>query len=396
MSENQNNNTNNSNGTNASFTIVHVSTQITWHGGEEQARQLVRGLCLRGHRCSVLARAGGEFALRMSQEGYDVHEFPGRGRNPRALWKLRRLIRRLQPDVIHFHDSHALSGPGFAVWGAGIRARVASRRVDLPARSPWVYRNLCDRVIAVSHAVANVCRNRGIPDRMIRVVYDGVDPQRAREGNRERGRAAAGVRDDQLMILTVASLRPNKGHRYLLQALPHVLQRLPHVHAVFAGDGPLRSSLEHLASELNIAHKVTFLGYRRDVGDLLKAADVFVLPSIQEGLGSSLLDVMFARVPLVTTSAGGIPEVVGMNVPGAEPVAMVVPPHNPEALARALILTLESPELRNAMVDRAEQRALQLHTTDHMVEHTLQVYREILAARENGNQAAFIQGNEYG
>lgn len=359
------------------LTIVHVSTQRLWHGGEEQARLLIEGLRNRGHRNVVLARRGGKFAERMAGAGVEVLTTAGSGRGPLSLIKSRGLLRRLRPHVIHFHDPHALSGAGLAAWGLPISARIAARRVDFPIRSPQRYCRLSDCVIAVSHAVKDVCVASGLAPDLIRVVHDGVDPARGRSGDRQRGRAALGLNNEALLLLTVATLTDHKGHTFLLQAMPAILAQFPHAQLVLAGDGELRETLEAQARELSLGDRVRFLGFRPDVPDLLNAADLFIMPSHMEGLCSSLLDVMFARTPIVATTAGGIPEILGRASQGETPVAWLVPPRDPDALAQAVIAALTNNLRRCELVDLAAARAGSF-TADAMVDGTLAVYRELV------------------
>lgn len=360
------------------LTTIHVSTERGWHGGEEQARLLVQGLAARGHRCVIFARAGGAFAERLECEGFQVLRVAGNGRGPKALWQARRWLRVLQPDVLHCHDSHALGGAGLAAWRLPIPARVVARRVDFPIRSAWRYRRLADRVITVSDAVADVCRASGLDSSALRVVHDGVDPCRGRSGDRRRGRESLALSDDQPLLLCVATLTDHKGHTSLLQAMPKVLAQIPEARLVLAGDGELREPLEAQARCLKITDAVKFLGYRHDVPDLLQAADLFVMPSHLEGLCSTLIDAMFARVPIVATTAGGIPEVLGCNPAGDLPVAMLVPPRDSTALANAMINALTNLPTLREMADRAELRAEKQFTAQRMVEDTLAVYREVL------------------
>ena len=360
------------------LTIVHVSTQRGWHGGEEQARLLIRGLAMRGHRCIVFARADGVFAKRIKNEGCEVYPVTGSGRGFGAMWQQRARLRKLNPDVLHFHDAHALSGAGLAARHLPIPARVVARRVDFSIHSTWRYRKLADRVIAVSHAVAEVCRTSGLDSTTIRVVHDGVDPQRVRSGNRQRGRQSLGVTESVALIMCVATLTDHKGHTFLLRALPAVLARHPNARLMLAGDGELRQSLEAEARSIGIASAVTFLGYRSDVPDLLKAADLFVLPSHLEGLCSTLIDAMFARVPIVATTAGGIPEVLGSTSTNDPSVARLVPPRDPHALAAVIIDSLNNSAGRQSDVDRAEIRAQRSFPADQMVEKTLAVYEDVL------------------
>jgi glycosyltransferase involved in cell wall biosynthesis len=360
------------------LTIVHVSTQRGWRGGEEQARLLVQGLVMRGHRCVALARSGGAFAGKMNASGCEVFEFAGNGRGLRALWLMRSRLREIKPDVIHFHDPHAISSAGLAAWRLPIRARIAARRVDFPIRSTWRYRWLTDRVIAVSNAVAKVCQNCGLDPAKLRVVHDGVDPSRGRSGDRQRGRRNLELADDAIALLCVAMLTDHKGHTYLLKAMSRVLAQIPQVQLILAGDGELQASLTAEAQSLGISHAVTFLGFRSDVPDLLKAADLFVMPSHLEGLCSSLIDVMFTRLPIVATTAGGIPELLGAHELDGEPVARLVPPRDPAALAEAIIASLKNPKALQSQIDRAEHRAARFFTADHAVEKTLQIYSEML------------------
>ncbi|MBN1395386.1 MAG: glycosyltransferase [Pirellulales bacterium] len=353
------------------LTVALVSTQRRWHGGEEQARLLAEGLRRRGRRCVLLARRGGVFARRMADDGFEVETFPGNGRSPTALWRIRRLLKIIHPDVLHYNDSHAVLCAGLASLGLKIPARVAARRVGFAIRSPRQYRWLCDIVVCVSSAAAEVCRAGGIPERMLRVVPDGVDPARVRSGDRARGRNALNLSDDRILLLSVAGLTDAKGHRFLLEAIPSVVRKHPNAILALAGDGELRNELERQAERLGLRANVRFLGYRDDVPDLIHASDLFVLPSQTEGLGSTLIDAMLADRPIVATTAGGIPDLLGA-------VARLVPPRDPPALARAIVEALDSPDGSAEMRRLALERATQRFTADCMVDATLDVYRALL------------------
>ncbi len=399
-------------------TVALVSTQRHWHGGEEQARLLADGLRRRGSRCVILARRDGKFIERMAAEGFETVALSGGGRSPAALWQIRRCLWRLRPDVLHYNDSHAMAGAGLAALGLSIPAKIVARRVDFPLKSPRLYRWFSNRVVCVSRAVAQVCRDGGIPENMLRVVHDGVDPTGVASGDRHRGRQSLQLADDQTLLLCVAKLTDHKGHRFLLDALPKVLQKTPRAVVALAGDGELRETLQLQAETLGILPRVRFLGFRHDVYDLIQAADLFVLPSHLEGLCSTLIDVMLARRPIVATTAGGIPDLVGDSRWGgsstatptvdsdddsrwggsstatptvdsddnrgsdAEPVACLVPPRDPAALSDAILQALASPERCAAMQERAYRRASHRFTADCMVEATLAVYHEMVSGIE--------------
>lgn len=361
-----------------------VVVQRGWGGGEEQARLLAHGLRQSGHDCRILARKGTLFAHRLADEGFPVEVFAGRGRSPRTLWQLRRVLRERCPDVLHLNDSHAVTAAGMAALGLKIPARIAARRTFFPLRSSLQYRRLCDRLICVAEGVANLCRDAGIPSEMLRVVYDGADPAFAQTGDRRRGRAALAVTDDQPLLVCVANLLACKGHDVLLAAMAGVLQQHPRAVLALAGRGPLRPALEQQARQAGIESQIRFLDFRDDVPDLVQAADLFVLPSRLEGLGSVLIEVMLGGRPIVTTTAGGIPDLLGRD----EQLAWTVPPDDAPALAQAILSALEDPAERTRRAERAYQKALHTFTVDHMVAGTLAVYEELLGRHHEPASAA--------
>lgn len=363
------------------LTVALVCTQRLWHGGEEQGALLARGLRQRGHRVAIFARTGGQFGRRMAAEGFEVFRFCGNGRNPVAFWQIRTALRRLRPDVLHYNDPHAVTAAGLASVGLGIGARVAVRHLCFPIRWTFRYRTFCDRLLCVSHAAARACRESGIPPQMIRVVHGGIDAGPWQRGDRDRGRAALGlpgIHDGRPVLLTVAQLVPCKGHAYLLDATKCVVQQRPDVQLVLAGDGPLRTSLEAQAREMGVDSHVRFLGHRDDVPDLLAAADLFVLPSLSEALPVTLMEAMLAGCPIVTTTAGGISDLVGGPNTEAEPVAWTVPPGDSQALAAAILEAMDLDAVRADRTERARQRILGQFTADRMVDATLGVYGDVL------------------
>jgi glycosyltransferase involved in cell wall biosynthesis len=229
--------------------------------------------------------------------------------------------------------------------------------------------------------VARICRTGGVPADRLHVVHDGVDPRRTAGGDRRRGRRNLGIDDDRPLLLNVARLTDHKGHRYLLDALPAVLAKHPNACLALAGDGELRRDLQARAAQLGIPNRVRFLGYRHDVPDLLAACDLFVMPSHREGLGSSLIDVMLAGRPIVATTGGGIPELVGCGTSGESPVAYLVPPRDPASLSQAICRALAAPAELAEMTGRGLLRAQSHFTADCMVEATLNVYRDSLPGR---------------
>ncbi len=143
------------------------------------------------------------------------------------------------------------------------------------------------------------------------------------------------------MIGTIAHLTDHKGHTYLLDAIPQVLKEFPHSFFLFVGDGELKDSLKTKSRILGIRDRVFFTGFREDIPEILSILDLFVLPSHLEGLCTSLMDAMYMGVPIVATTAGGIPEVIENGKTG-----LLVPPKDPIALAEAIIKLLKDKSKR--------------------------------------------------
>ena len=357
------------------LTVLHISTELGWQGGEQQAFYLAEGLRQRGHRSVVVARRNGAFARRMQANHFPVHTFRRRGRGPDSLWLLRRLVAKLHPDVLHAHDGHGLTAVGLATLGLHRRPlRVASRRVVFPIRSPAKFSHFADGVIGISTAVMEVCKRAGIPESRLQMVHSGIDRDRMRGGSRERGRQILGLHDNEKLLLTVASLTACKGHAHLLAGMPQILERFPEAHLALVGQGELKTSLCNQVADLGIANRVHFLGYRTDISDLLCAADLFVMPSIEEGLCTSLLDAMGQSIPVVTTSAGGIKDAVGYDCEDG-PYAYVVPPKNSQLLCDGIIDALSQPAKAKYLALQASKHLASNFTHSQMVEGTISAYR---------------------
>jgi glycosyltransferase involved in cell wall biosynthesis len=190
------------------------------------------------------------------------------------------------------------------------------------------------------------------------VVELGIDLDRFTRGRR--------VLDGRI-VGNVARLAEQKGHRDLIAAAPRVLEAHPDVRFVVAGDGELRDELEELARPLG--NRFELLGARDDVPDLLASFDVFAYPSLFEGLCLGVIEAQAAGVPVVATPVGGIPE----NVVDGE-TGLLVPPRDPEALARAILRVLDDPQLARAMAERARPRVLERYSRERMIDRTLALY----------------------
>jgi len=177
------------------------------------------------------------------------------------------------------------------------------------------------------------------------------------------------------LVATVGHCADHKGQRFLVAAAPAVLARFPEARILIVGEGELLPTLREQARALGVEGRVLFPGFRTDVAALLRALDAFVFPSHLEGLGTSVLDALAVGLPVVATTAGGIPEMITDGVHGR-----LVPPRDPAALAAAMIELLQSPERARALGQAGRARVQAEFTADRMVEKTLAEYERLVGA----------------
>jgi glycosyltransferase involved in cell wall biosynthesis len=197
-----------------------------------------------------------------------------------------------------------------------------------------------------------------------------IDPSRSSKEKRDL-RQELGLPTEGPLLGSIAQFAEHKGHRYLLESLPQIRRSVPGAHLVLFGSGDLEKDLRRQAERLSLNGGLTFAGFRPDAARYLPALDVFVLSSVEEGLGTSILDAQAAGIPVVGTRAGGLPEAVSAGVSG-----FIVPPRDPVALADAVLRLLRDPGLRERMGRAGRQWVQERFSTARMIEKTLAVYRE--------------------
>jgi glycosyltransferase involved in cell wall biosynthesis len=225
-----------------------------------------------------------------------------------------------------------------------------------------------DEVICVAHNDKELALGEklALPDH-VSVIHNGIDI--AGFDTRRTGEERLAQRNGEFIVGTVGRLHEQKGHIFLLQAAALIRQAHPQVRFRIIGDGPLRPALEARARELGVGEAVEFLGARDDIAEQMRDFDVFVLPSLWEGLPYVLLEAMAAGLPIVTTDFRGVREVIS---DGSE--AIVVPTRNAEALADAIAELMRDRALWVERGAKGAQVVRERFSLDAMVEQTLKVY----------------------
>lgn len=310
--------------------VLHVLLSLEPGGLENGVVNVINRLDRRRFESSVccLKRAG-EFARRIDDPRVVIHELDWRGGNdPRLALRLAGLLRRTRPHIVHTRNVepffYGFAGAKLAGAQALVHSEHGRKFDDRPARftvQRWMSRHT-DAIFAVSAQLkTDLVKHVGLPESAVEVLHNGVDLSRfdvAGDATPDAGERAAlrrdwGVPDGALVVGSVGRLVAVKNYGLLLRA---VAASGLDVHVVLAGEGPERAALTALAVELGIAARVHLLGHSNDVDRVLRAFDVFVLPSISEGMSNTLLEAMAAGVPPVASAVGGNGEIVRDGVDG--------------------------------------------------------------------------------
>lgn len=361
--------------------VLFVINDLARAGAETQLVELVLRLDPRRFdRRIVLLKERNDFADRLSAAGIPVHPLRRRGWWDLGLfWRLGRSMRAWRPDVVHSHLflSNTVTAPVARL--AGVPTLILSQRCSYDATVPphwrrvarWTHR-LADRVLVNSRAALEEERRAGADASRLIYIPNGI----TQPDGPTSSRGDLGLPDGPLVV-SVGQLEELKGHHDLVAAWPEVAHAHPTARLALVGDGPRRSALEAQARILGVEDSVLFLGSRPDGRRYAAAADVFVQPSLTEGMPNAVLEAMAAGRPVVATGVGGTPELVIDGVTG-----VLVAPAEPEALARAIRILLDDAARRERLGAAAALRAREAFSADAMRAEVERAYVAAGAAPE--------------
>jgi glycosyltransferase involved in cell wall biosynthesis len=360
-------------------TVAQLTLTLNFGGLEVLVIQLAEQLQRRGIRSPIVALSEGTLVEEARSRGIETFTLGKRdGFDPRILWKVARLVRRHHIDVLHTHNFAPLIYGALAGRVAG--ARVINTRHGRATLStlPFIWR-LTDRAIAVSDdARREMLKHNTIPPERVRVILNGIDlaPYRQLDPTDNALRRELGIAAGTPIVGVVARLAPEKDHATLLRAFRTVRERGVAAELVIVGGGELEATLRTLCHELGIESAVHFLGFRKNIPQLVHGMDLFVLPSRMEGVSLTLLEAMAAGKPVIATRVGGNPEVVVDHETG-----YLVGPGGADSLAAAMTRLLSQPALASQFGRAGRERALSAFSADRMVDAYAAQYAEVLEGR---------------
>ena len=337
-------------------------------------------------------REGGPYEDKLRHIGVKVKNF-----DLKTLVDIRiilRLVRYIKQNKIDIVET--------AVFPADVYGRISARLANVPViistmhrvadhKQEAIYRvlffadtltmALTTRIIAVSKAGKNylISWHRVKPDK-IRVIYNGIAPLKYDHSiDIKKYKRKLNLQHDMPTVAFIGRLVTLKGVNYLLEAAASILRSGERVQFVVVGDGPLKKRLINHAKSLGVSKHVHFIGFRKDIPQILSVIDILVVPSLWEGLPLTILEAMFAGKPIIATRVGGIPEAVMDRETG-----ILISPRDCHALSRGILELLNDPKKRKEMGEKGKQRALRHFDVDRMVKEYSDIYDECIVSQLEG------------
>ena len=357
--------------------ILHVETGRHLYGGPQQVIYLISALSERGHDSTLVCPpdSGIDAAARMA--GMRVKNlFCAGDLDLPFAYRLAHYIQKTKPDLVHCHSRRGADVlGGLAASFADVPA-IVSRRVDnteMRLMAALRYRPF-EKIVAISAAIADVLRERGVADERIEVIRSAVDSARyAGSADCAAFRSEFSIPDNVLVIAAAGQLIPRKGHRYLLQSVADIKQTHADIRLIIFGEGYLNNQLRAQAASLGLGECVQFAGFREDLDDYLACIDIFAHPALAEGLGVATLKAAAAGVPVVGFDAGGLGEAV---IDGG--TGLLVARENVAQLAKALVRLIDDKALRARLGAAGRDRMQKEFSIATMADRHITLYESVL------------------
>ncbi|MDH5545602.1 MAG: TIGR03088 family PEP-CTERM/XrtA system glycosyltransferase [Gammaproteobacteria bacterium] len=365
--------------------IVHVLYRLAIGGLENGLINLINRMPEDCYRHVIICASDyTDFRKRIQRDDVEVYALHKRpGNDIRAQYRFWKLMRKLKPQIVHTRNLGTIEYTLPAAF-AGVKYRIHGEHgrdmSDIDGSNSKyrilrrAYNPLIARFIALSKDLDSWLKEQvRISPRKIVQIYNGVDMQRfsQSEKSRQEIRKELGIGKSEILVGSVGRLQAEKDQATLLRAYA-LLEKNENTRLVLIGDGPDRQKLEALAIQLAISNRVIFAGARNDVPAMLNALDLFVLPSLGEGISNTILEAMASGLPIVATSVGGNPELIDDGNTG-----LLVPSNNPSAMTAAIDSYLKDKALLKQHGKAGRARVERLFSMDAMIANYMKVYDEL-------------------
>ena len=360
--------------------IVHTESSDGWGGQELRILAEAEGIRSRGHEVTLIAPASAQIFVEARRRGLPAVNLPIGRKNLKGVIALRKWFKAHSIDVVNTHSSTdswltAIACASLGHAPALVRTRHVSVPVPKDPATRWLYQHATRKIVTTGEALRRtLVESNGFQADHVVSVPTGIDLTRFTPGDKTAARRSLGLDPALHYVGIVATLRSWKGHLYLLEAMKRLAR--DDCRLLIVGDGPMRAVIESRIAELDLADRVSLVGYQDDPAPWLRALDVCCLPSYaNEGVPQALMQAMLVGSPIVTTAVGGIPEVIEDGRTG-----LIVPIRDAEALAKGIARLLDNPPLATRLSAGAREEGVRRFGMDHMLDRMEAVFRDAVAA----------------
>ena len=368
--------------------VVHLVEELTIGGLEKTLTTVVLNLNKNKYNVSVWClREGGFFADKLVKEGIDVKILHiSTSRNPLSIYKLYRLLKSHKFDLIHTHAYSAGTIGRISAFLAGIPVIISHNHSIYDYYNKyyhfveWLLSLITDRVICISEVVNRFAsETQRINAKKLITIHNGIDDVcHVTEKRSSDLKKELGLPINHSVICTIAHMEEHKGIKYLLESASLLLQLRNDISFLLVGEGALKEELKILCVDLKIEKNVIFAGERNDILEILSLIDIFVQPSLREGLGLAILEAMACGKPVIATNVGGIPEVVQDRVSG-----ILVPIGDFKALYSAMIELLNNTEKMKEMGNKGKRIFSENFHSEIMVDKIEELYISLIGRKNS-------------
>ncbi|APZ43809.1 glycosyltransferase family 4 protein [Acidihalobacter ferrooxydans] len=362
--------------------ILHTEWSDGWGGQERRIISEMRGMQDRGHTLWLATRAHARIREQAEIAGIQTLVFDfKRALDFGTILPLARTLRQLRIDVVSTHSGIDSWVGGLAAKRAGTPILLRTRHLDLPLRRSWTnfVHFLPDRIVTCGEAIRNhLIDDCGFPPQQLVSIPTGIDfdtfaPRRSRADVR----AELGLREDDFIIFMASILRRFKRHEIALETLRRLMADYPNIHLVIAGDGPKRTSIERQALEQGLVPRLSLLGQRDDVADLMGASDMLLLTSNEaEGVPQAITQALGLGLPVVSTIVGSVEELIEHERTG-----LLAPAEQPDAIAAQIRRIIDDPVWADELGMRALVRIREHYSLHSMLDATERLCDALQAAK---------------
>ena len=357
--------------------VLHLISEKSWRGGEQQAAYLMEELQRKGIEPHVACRTGTPFEAYCQDQNYSYISLPYRGSlDYKTIRSVKKYCIHHKMDIVHMHSAQAHALGVMAHWLGNPSVLILSRRVDFPIRNNFFtqwkynYRGI-HKILCVSRKIEEIVKSAIKNKNKCTTVYSGIDLKKFdTDTSTDYFRQTYHIPPETLLIGNTSALAGHKDYFTFVDTCKMLIKRGINARFFIMGEGPMRDEIQAYIRQNGLENEIVMTGFMKNIAEVLPEIDYFLMTSKTEGLGTSILDAFACRIPVVATNAGGIPEMVRHNETG-----LCYRVGDSEGLANGIEKLIRDQDLRSSLVKGASAWVKQF-SKENMAENTLKIYRE--------------------